>query len=87
MQISVIAIFTLLGLAAAAPSTSKREQDNYDVGSCNGTSCHANLIDTECGNGSCVGEGGGDGATCHVQKNHGMAFCPVGCDNDQGYCP
>jgi hypothetical protein len=30
MQISIIAIFAIVGLAAAAPSTSKAE--NYDVG-------------------------------------------------------
>ncbi|KAI7778685.1 hypothetical protein LA080_001920 [Diaporthe eres] len=76
LSYSIIAS-VLLGLAAA--------DENYDVEVCNGESCNVNLVDTQCTVGSCVGEGGGDGAKCHVMKGWGPAYCPVNCD--KYYCP
>ncbi|KAL4935593.1 hypothetical protein BDV06DRAFT_228681 [Aspergillus oleicola] len=88
MKLSTLTVCALLGLTAAAPSQNraKKMSESYDVGECNGTSCYANLVNTECTKGSCVGEGGDDGAKCHVAVgNKGQAWCPVGCDGY--YCP
>ncbi|KAJ5185793.1 hypothetical protein N7491_006336 [Penicillium cf. griseofulvum] len=89
MKFSVIVIFGLLGLVASSPSSSRPEKRElgYDVGECNGTSCYRNLVNHRCGVGSCVGKGGGDGAKCHLQKNSGAIFCPVGCKDSHGLCP
>ncbi|OQE05755.1 hypothetical protein PENVUL_c022G02909 [Penicillium vulpinum] len=89
MKISVIAIFALLGLVASSPSSSRPEKRElgYDVGECNGTSCRRNLVNSRCGYRSCVGNRGGDGTKCYIQKNSGATFYPVGCKDSHWLCP
>ncbi|KAI0014776.1 hypothetical protein F4780DRAFT_784797 [Xylariomycetidae sp. FL0641] len=88
MQFSVLSIITLAAVAAAAPSGSGSRtgtQKRTTSGGCNGTSCKVGFVNYECNEGSCVGEGGGDGADCTVVDNDDgstTAFCPVGCPDD-----
>ncbi|KAJ5959582.1 uncharacterized protein N7479_006732 [Penicillium vulpinum] len=35
----------------------------------------------------CVGNRGGDGTKCYIQKNSGATFYPVGCKDSHWLCP
>ncbi|KAK9854713.1 uncharacterized protein MYU51_003965 [Penicillium brevicompactum] len=88
--LALVALGTSLGLAAPAPAPDKDVTQaaqscpsEYAVcGSklmqtCNGTSCKIAGTNNDCVHGSCVGDGGGDGAICGKETISDYASCPV----------
>ncbi|KAI8195251.1 hypothetical protein K4K57_011827 [Colletotrichum sp. SAR 10_99] len=68
--------------AAATPAQLFKRKEcpsNYaSKGVCNGTSCMWGLVNYDCGVGSCVGAGAGDGSCCGWPSDGGVAYCPNG---------
>ncbi|KAJ5082871.1 hypothetical protein N7532_011914 [Penicillium argentinense] len=82
LMFALVAVGASLGLAAPSPEKGSTETTQWTCpngwsvcGECNGTSCKIAASNWDCEVGSCVGDGGGDGAIC---GNHpgGKIICP-----------
>ncbi|OJD33679.1 uncharacterized protein BKCO1_2800038 [Diplodia corticola] len=83
MRFDLVATFLALGagssFVAAAPMEGGLKPRATQYGKCNGTSCSYGGINYDCDQGtSCIGPGGGDGASCtKVFGDLGKFQCPV----------
>ncbi|KAJ6132010.1 hypothetical protein N7471_007225 [Penicillium samsonianum] len=82
LMLALVAVGASLGLAAPAPEKDSTASTQWycpngwsACGECNGSSCKVAGINQSCAKGSCVGDGGGDGAICG-NLYHEEITCP-----------